>query len=267
MMIRYLVYSIFAIVFFSSCGDVKDEMWIEQDGSGKMHYTMDLSNSIAMIQMMGSMSEDTLGGGDMDMMGSFFEEMGGENVDTTMNFADFGDEVNIDDPQKAKLMRNISLNLKADKEEGSAMMKMMINFDSFGQLKEMFDLLGEADMEETPGGAPNIGELFGGTNLGADYSFDKKKFFRAGGEMGGMGDMMGEEGGSDEDMAMLQMMFGGATISSEYHFPYKVKSVSDPNAVVKGNTVFIEQDMMDLMKSEKVDDLEIKFKKKFLGIF
>lgn len=67
---------------------------------------------------------------------------------------------------------------------------------------------------------------------------------------------------TDEEEEFAQLMFAGASYTTIYHLPGKVKKATHPAAIIEGNTVTIAVPMLDIMNQKADLGGTIKFKKK-----
>ncbi len=266
--IRNIIIGIIVVCGLSSCGDIQEEMWLEKDGSGKLEYTIDLSEALPMLQMMMAM-DTTQDAGGGDIVGKLFEEMGTDDIDSTMNFYEVAPDSIKDGSGNLTLeevedLKKIDMTVKANKASEQMLIKIGVDFTSFAEIDRLFSLMDKSD-----GGDENMammGEMFGDNDFGENYLFDSKGFTKSAGEEDAeLGDMMDDA--SEEDMGMMEMMFGESKYVSIYHFPYKVKSAEGTNVKIDGNTVVSKVPFMEMMEDQQKAALSVKFKKKFLGIF
>lgn len=260
------------IISLASCGEINEEMWLNKDGSGKVEYQFDVGESLPMIMMMvqagaqQQLSEMENGEATQDKMNEIMEKLSSEKVDTTISFFDFvSDSIKglTENPEQFKKM---NLNIDLDSDANVALVKLAIDFNDFQEIDQMLKKFGNAFAS----GSPELSNMgLGGMTDG--FSFDDSNYFtkkefkqrRMSSGGGGMEEMMGEGEGAQ----MIEMMFGNTQYSKTIHFPHKIKSVSGADAKIDGNTIRIERDFMEMMKEDQSKELQVVFKKKFLGIF
>ena len=263
-------YTINSIIFFllllfcgNSCMSIKEELWANEDGSGKYHMAIDMSQALDFIGMMGGMEDDQSEDETeaKDPMSDIFKriEKGTFSGDTIINSNDLIAE------SKAKgeendIPKDMKMKVHYDKEKSEMDITFMFDFKSLVDLNKNDFFSGDKGFLKEMGGP--------GTDAVAklDYSLDKKKFVRKGIDMSSS-NILGSKG-DDGSADMMMGLFSNTTFTSVYHLPQKVKSANNPDAVIDGKTVTIEIPMKELMAAKKTPDLEVKFKrKKFLGIF
>ena len=55
---KYFLTGFIMATVLISCGDITQEMWLKEDGSGELHLAYDVSQMLALYKMMGDMSKD-----------------------------------------------------------------------------------------------------------------------------------------------------------------------------------------------------------------
>jgi len=260
---------ILASLFLCSCGDMTEELHLEKDGSGKWKYHMDLSNTIQMMGMMGGMMGDSLDVNPDDL----WNELGADKIDTIMDLTSGMTAEQLSKLDNPEYLDNIELRMQGDKKNETLFLNMAFDFDSFehldGIFKEMNKLSDEGSQDQTAM-LSQMSNMFTGGNVSEIYSFDKKKFIKKAvdnSEMD-MGNLLGDMGEEGDEMAgMMEMFFAGNKVTTIYHFPFKVTSVSNDEAEIDENTVTIERDFKEYLEKGNNEEVIVKFKKKFLGIF
>jgi hypothetical protein len=72
---------------------------------------------------------------------------------------------------------------------------------------------------------------------------------------------MGTGADVSEDMAMMEMMFGGVRYKSTIHVPGEVISCSNPDAIItKDNKVMLEYSLFDVMQKRVIPGFTINFR-------
>lgn len=275
LLIKILILS--TLIFsLASCGEINEEMWLNKDGSGKVEYQVDVGESLPMIMMMvQGAAQQQLEGMEMDnkegvqdKMGEIMEKINSEKVDTSLNIFDvMPDSIKrvTENPDQLKKM-NFFIDL--DSEENVALLKFAIDFDNFQEIDQMLKKLvlafgsGRPELESMNIDGALNDFSFDNSNYFTKKEFKQRKMSPSGGA-GGMDEMLGEGEGAQ----MAEMMFGNTKYNKTIHFPYKIKSVSGADAKIDGNTITIQKDFMEMMKEDQSKELQVVFKKKFLGIF
>lgn len=237
----------FLAIFFTSCFDLREEVSINNDGSGSFIQTIDLGDN-PMIQMALSMQDDSAEGEKKDI--------GMDKMDSTLQ------------ETKAKLskIKGIS-NIKTASSEKGLKFTVMYDFADVDALNAALN----ASKEEKEGELKIIQK---------QYSFKKGEFSRANAfSMGDNGMNMSEIMGGDKEnndveqtegeMAqakqMIQMFFEGANYTYIVHVPNQVKSYSNTeNTTISEDkkTLTMTIPFLDLMGEDKKVDVgnKVKFK-------
>lgn len=258
--ILILILLVFSIC---SCGDLTQEMWLEKDGSGSVHLSYNVGELMGLFLMMDQMSEstDSMKLGTTDVLTSILSDLQieGNKADTTISFYDLALEEK-DQPVNREELKNILLNIKADRDEETLVMKLIVNFDNFKHLEEIVRSIpvDEENLETDP-----LGEL---PDLGQILSFDRQNFKIASYTRPQMNVEetvpLTDSLQSDELKFDLTEMMDMGNIISIYHFPYKIKTCTDDNAMIQGKTMTIKRPLSDLQKKKSFPGLTVGFKKK-----
>ncbi len=254
------------ILLMSSCMPERSEIWIEKDGGGKMEVTMDMGEMASMAgSIIGSLDEGNSDAGPKDMWENE------ENIDTVMNFYDMmPDSIRqkIDNPE---VLRNMLMSLKVNAEKEEAKFKLATHYKDEKERTELFHAVTQMQ-EQKAGGAMamagddmDLNSYFGGWD--ADI---KNGIIRIKGaskedlkdpEMEAMiKELENPEKAEDpEFIEFMKMMFGGK-LTTVVHAPGKIEFTNDMHAIISGNTVTFEDDMMQVLKGEGFGDRLIKFK-------
>jgi len=239
-------------LFLCSCSDFENEVWINEDGSGKMTMNYDMSPMMSMMAMAegmeGSDSTDmeedikSLDGGTEDLA-SIFKNFSNpsqiENIDTTFSFYEVMPDSIKNEITKPELLKNAICSVMVNKEEGQATMGLEKgSMEGFKEVMRQYEVDLKAGIVRFPE------QDFSGSL--ADEMQD--------------GDGPDFENMEESERAMMEMMFGDAGISMVVHLPNNVVSCDDESAKVYGNTVIFKDTYLDLMKTKKMKGRVIKFK-------
>ena len=239
-----------SLLLFTGCIDIVEELFLNKDGSGKYSIRMDMSALMAdgglKSMMEGMMEGDSVSAKPDQPM----------EQDTIMYMSDAPDSIRQRFVHPELMDR---MNMRIVMSEKQEKMLFSFNFD-FNKVSEINDFL--EDMDKMQGGNDKMGALSGGSGLlpsvnGAQKIFAHKKCL-----FNRYPAPKNDDSVSEEDMAMAKMMFQGATYKTIYHFPGKVKKVSNKNAVIDGKTVTLETSLADIMDKKADLDMEVKFKKR-----
>lgn len=285
--ISKLLFGLLTLLFFTSCSDIENEIWVNEDGSGKYALAYDMGPMLEMAAMFEGMKEAEEGvetddspkeennslenvRSVDDIFKSLSDPSSIKDIDTTFNMYDvMPDSIRnaIDNP---KSLKNIVMDLHANKAQSIAKFGMTFSYKNENELGELIATLASLDKDgDAQKKQENIDKF---NTLITQYNVDLKKGTLILPEQDFSkefsSDLLGEDpfGGkdldnlSDEDMGMMQMMFGDASITTKIHLPGEVISCDDPTADIFGNQIRIKDSFMDLMRNKKIKARTIKFK-------
>lgn len=220
------------VLGLAGCFDIKDEIFLEEKGSGTFQSTIDMSGMKDMIGMIKTMMPDSLKDKNL---GSESEDMG--ISDSIMSMWK--------DLEKIKGISDIKREKKGD-------MLFMISF-RFSDIKALNAAMGSRSKNDTLVNAAPRGDFF---------TFSKGNFTCNDTSMAGLGDAMKGLNGSGNDsdssamnLAMLKAFMGDMKYTHVYHLPGKVESFSNKDAKLSadGKTLTLE---LDLTASDRVQTLQ-----------
>lgn len=257
----FTIWLLVGSLIFLSCGDFTQEMWLEKDGSGQLHFSYDMGEIFALIMLMegsGESADSAVGGMD-ELMTGLLKELTNSSgdVDTTMSFYDFMQEKENDD-NSIEDLKNVRLNIKSVKKEESIILTLMLDFENFNHLDQMISTLSsqEENVDKTSlGDLPEFGKVF---------SLSKKSFEIAPYQLNFAEEVTEENIDSSDQSELdfnLEEMIETGDYVTIFHFPYRIKSCSNDQAVIKGKTLTIRQSLSDLEKNRSFPGLSVKFRR------
>lgn len=240
---------VFVLIVLSvySC-QFSEDIYVNEDGSGKMEFVFDGSKF-------------------MQMMGSKMEEEGEVKMDSTIVFKDFL-ELKKDsisklpeaEQKKLKALEPYIMTMFADPETMEMEMKMSTDFRSVSDLQDMFKAMNNMSNLNGKGGTnpmdnSNPFAAFGqngSSNL--NYEYDGKVFKR----ITTITDTKTYKSLTDS-IGKLEAMFASSTYKLNYHFHKKIASVSNKDALFSadGKTVIVEYNFIEYLKNPKALDLDV----------
>ncbi|MDH7911771.1 hypothetical protein [Winogradskyella sp. SYSU M77433] len=240
-----LVCLLFAAVF--SC-NFSENIYINEDGTGKMEFSFDGSQ---LMQMGG-------------------EKMAGESeerIDSTIVFKDFFEEkkdsiaqLSKEEQDKLKALEPFTMTMLMDPETSELKMKIFNDFKDVNELQDMFKAMNNVSNLKGKGATDPMDNSNPFSSFGEDgatdlkYRFDGKIFKRE-------ATIVDEEAYSKltDSLGQLEIMFGASKYKLNYHFPRRVKSVSNEKAMFSqdGKTLTLEYGFMEYLKNPKALDLEV----------
>ncbi len=281
MTLRYLIYLLLTTIIASSCSDYENNIYINEDGSGKVTMRYDASEMLSMMEMMKGIEEGTEQENkeqdmneemdiEADGLGAIMDGLGNpsnmKDIDSTFTFYDVMPDSLMQAVEDPELLKKVSMTINTNKTNMTAIMGMDMQYDNLDQLQDIFEtmkVLGDnTDSEESKLG--NFKELI------RNYDADLKKGIVILPEQDFSGDLGGDMGNEDidfsnmseEEAGMMQMMFGNSGFVTTLHLPGEVISCDDAEATIEGNTVTIRDDYMTLMKDQKMKARTVKYKVK-----
>ena len=225
-------------------------MWLNKDGSGRYDMVFDMSGMMksGLFDMIEQMAES-------DSTGMEISSQMPEHLDSVMYFKDLPDSI-MQRFTQPEVVKRTQMHIQIDKGEG--LMKMTVRLD-FKNMTEVNYLLNNLDkiqggqkLDLPMADALGSGPLFGGKDMKL-FSQSKKQIERF--KIYNKEDMEDEEG-----LDQMKMFMSGATYSTIYHLPGKVKKVSNKNAKIDGKTVDITVSLLDLLTETATSATTIRYK-------
>lgn len=250
MKLHYALFIVLASMSFTSC-QITENIYLKEDGSGKITYDIDASEL-------------------MSMMGDKIGETGmGDNVDSTFTFRQLFEEkkdsigkLPLAEQQRLKKFENMSVSMKMSAKDKLFKMSLFTDFNKTSELQDMMEgMKSLQSLEKKPGDPDNpFGNMMAsGNNTELKYSYDGKIFKR---DLRIIDPKLQEQ--TKDSTGMMKMMFAGSQYIMKYHFPKKVKSVSNPNALYSDDrkTVTIPFSLADYMETPEKMSFEVVLDKK-----
>jgi len=226
-----------SVLALAGCFDIKDEVFLDEKGSGSFQSTFDISGMKEMLDMLKTMMPDSLKnteGGKMP---------GDESMqDSIMNMWK--------DLEKIPGISQVKKEKKGD-------MVFSISF-RFADIKALNAAMAARSRQDSAGNGPK----------GDFFQYSKGSFACIDTTMSALGDAMkGLNGSGDEqdstavNMDMLKAFMGDMKYTHIYHLPGKVQSVSNKQAKISedGKTVTLELDLASGDKTQSLQNI-IKFR-------
>lgn len=222
------------LVTMTGCFDIEEEITLNRDGSGSYAMTIDMGE---LGSMLSSFQDEESEEDGEDPMGS---------LDSTMM-------------EQAKNLREVPGITNVRHASENFAFTISYDFESIEALNNAQAASAEEDSDAMGG------MMGGGMSNGASFSWKSGLFERN--SSTSMDDLLGGEEGEEEDesaMEMAKMMFGSANYTTIYHFPNKVKKVSNPSSEISADnrTVTTEISFSDILDGSAELGTKIKYKKK-----
>lgn len=243
------IFKVFAVVciacFFVAC-NFTEEIYFNENGSGKMSISFDGSE---MMQMLPSSDSIPLE----------------KAIDSTLVFKDLlvdkKDSISqLSAEQQAKLKRlePFSLHMKVEPENGIMNFDMYTNFKDVSEVNDAFNAFQNASSIGPIAGGQSMPENAAYETTEVHYSFKKNKFKR---ETVILNQEMFEK--SIDSLASAEMFLSSSTYTFKYHFPKRVKSTNIEEATfsMDGKTMIHEVNFLDMMKDPESLLIEVELEK------
>jgi hypothetical protein len=207
------------VLALAGCFDVKDEIWLDEKGSGNFQSTFDMSGMKDMIDMLKTMMPDSL------------------NSET-----DSKDLLSLEDSVMSmwKDLEKIP-GISQVKREKKGDMVFLLSF-RFADIQALNSAMAMRQKKDSGDTRPS-GNMFGFSR--GQFTCNDTSFGGLNDAMKGMNQEAGASDSAAAGMAMLKAFMGDMKYSHVYHLPAKVQSVSNPNAKISpdGKTVTVEIDL------------------------
>ncbi len=236
------------IFTFSSC-QFSENIYINEDGSGKMEFSFDGSELMLMAG-----DKMTEGSGEKEVDSTFkFKELFNEKKDSIS-------KLTTEEQEKLKALENFSMHMFMSAEKKKMKFELFTDFKNANELKDMFTALNSASNLQGKKGAklndPNnpFSSMANGGNTELKYSFDKGVFKRS---VKVKNQELQKQ--TADSLGSAAMMFANSKYKLNYHFPRKIKSVSKEGALFSEDrkSVTIEYGLMEYMKDPEIMNLEV----------
>lgn len=241
-------FTLFCLVIFTtifSC-QFSENIYINTDGSGKMEFTFDGSQL-------------------MQMAGDKISESQEKAIDSTFSFKelfstmrDSISKLSEEEQQKLKSLEPFNMHMVMDPKTSKMQFNMFTDFSKVSELQDMFKAMksfGDMKGKEQANNANNPFSSFGGDgSTSLDYNYDGKTFIRT-------AKIIDKEAYKlvTDSLGQMAMMFGSSTYKLNYHFPKRIKSVSNQTALFSDDrkSFTVEFGFMDYMTNPEALNLEV----------
>lgn len=251
MRIYLIVVGILMLAFLNSC-QITENIYLQEDGSGKISFDVDAS-------------------GLMEIAGDKMLESGkGKDIDSTFTFKQIFEEkkdsiakLSLTEQQRLRKMENMSVNMKMNAKNKEFKIAVFTNFKKADELQDMMQgIKSVKDLEKAPASDasnPISGMMSGANNTDLKYSYDGTTFKRT---LKIIDQKVQEQ--MKDTTGMMNMMFASSMYTIRYHFPRKVKSVSNPNAMFSDDrkTVTIPYSLVEYLERPDKMSFEVVLNKK-----
>ncbi|MEL6635546.1 MAG: hypothetical protein AAFW73_01160 [Bacteroidota bacterium] len=236
----------------TSCINVIEELFLNKDGSGKYHITIDMSSIMADGGMRSMMQQ--FGGDELNNPDNPFASEEPIEVDSVMYMKDAPDSLRQafgnDD-----LLKRIKIHQIMSESKEVMTTQFILDFKEIAEVDEFLQKLDKLQTDDNPFGGGGGGLLPSSNGQNALFQLAKRSLTRNAVAGGDAMDAIG-----DQEKGMMRMMLADATYKVVYHLPGKVKKTTMEGALVDGKTVTLEFPAVDAMEGKAKMDGNIKFK-------
>lgn len=247
---RFTIASLFFfLVLFTGC-QFSENIYINQDGSGSMEFSMDASE---LMQMAGD---------------EIKKENENKAMDSTIIFREFlelkKDSIALLSPevrQKLKNLEDFKIHMMMNPETKKMVFDLSTAFKNVDQLQDMFKAMNSLSNLQGNGGADSNDATNPFASIGEDGSTDvsysfKKNVFRRVSKI--TNKKLHQQ--SMDSLKEMAMMLNSSYYKLNYHFPKPVKSVSNENAILSADRkiVTLEVGFMESLINPELLNIEVK---------
>ena len=275
-------FGLLVMIFLTSCGDIRQDLKLNKDGSGVLETTIDVGELMNMARGLEDMGSDQDTFTDdfiidtttvtpdppKDAMTLLMEKITDpaydKDFDTMMSFLSIMPDSVREKEERPELAEKMFVSIKSPALSADLSFGIIMKFSNTKELRDLIDYM--ETLNQTSDVMANAGPV----------GMDSKTFMVFDSDMKagwlrfdtvyytGFVEQMGLPKDSllnSEDMSMMEMMFGNSKIKSTIHVPGEVLSCTNPDAILtKDNKVIIEYPMMDVIRRGKIDGYTIYFK-------
>jgi len=240
----------FLLATLTSC-TFTENMYVNDNGTGK--FSIDVDGS-TLMQMAG------------DQLGSQMGADAKKSIDSTFTFkqimAQKQDSISKLSPEaqkEIKKLENFVFNIKMNGEQKQFLMNIATDFKNVNELQDILQSMSTLQKLEGGAGPSTPFAGLGDNKSKLSYTYDGKKFTRK--AIIDKQKLTGKAADTTADMS--KMMFASSNYIIKYHFPKRIKKVSNPNALFSEDrkTVTIQYPFTDYMENPDKLNFEVEFEK------
>ncbi|WP_308993809.1 hypothetical protein QLS71_010295 [Mariniflexile litorale] len=243
---RFFSFVVLVISIMLTGCQFSENIYINEDGTGKMEFSFDGTQL-------------------MQMAGDKISESQEKAIDSTFSFKelfhtmrDSISKLSEEEQQKLKSLEPFKMHMVMNPETSQMKFDMFTDFNKVSELQDMFKAMknfGDMKGKEKATTSSNPFSSFGGDgSTELDYKYDGKRFKRT-------AKIIDKEAYKQvtDSLGQMAMMFGSSTYKLNYHFPKRIKSVSNETAMFSNDrkSVTIEYGFMDYLSNPEALNLEV----------
>ena len=237
----------FVLATLTSC-TLTENIYVNDNGTGKFSVDMDGSSLMAMAG---------------DQLGPDAKK----NIDSTFTFKQLFEEkkdsiakLSPEAQKELKKLENFVVNTKMNSEKKEFLMTISTDFKNVNELQDALQSLSALQrLEGGASAATPFGKGLGDNNSKLTYTYDGKKFTRK----AVIDKQKVAEKAKDSTADMSKMIFASSNYIIKYHFPKKIKKVSNPNALFSEDrkSITIQYPFTDYMENPDKLNFDVEFEK------
>ncbi|PXY43289.1 hypothetical protein [Flavobacterium hydrophilum] len=240
----------FLLATLTSC-TFTENITINDNGTGKFSVDLDGSSMMAM-------AGDQLG-----------QQMGADakkDMDSTFTFKQLFEEkkdsiakLSPEMQKELKKIENFVVHTKMSSEKKEFLMTLSTDFKKVNEMQDILQTISTLQKLEGGTGMNPLGSNFGDNKSKLNYTYDGKKFTRK----AIIDKQKITEKANDSAADMSKMIFASSNYVVKYHFPKKIKKVSNPNALFSEDrkTITIQYPFTDYMENPDKLNFDVEFEK------
>lgn len=241
----------FLLATLTSC-TFTENIYINDNGTGKFSVDMDGSS---LMEMAG------------DQLGSQMGADAKKNIDSTFTFkqllADKKDSISKLSPEvqnEIKKLEDLTVHMKMNGEKKEFLMTFGKDFKNVNELQDILQSM--STLQKLEGGSNPATPFAGGlgtNNSTLSYTYDGKKFTRK----ATIDTQKVAEKAKDSAADMSKMIFASSNYVLKYHFPKRIKKVSNPSALFSDDrkSITLQYTFTDYMENPDKLNFDVEFEK------
>ena len=244
---------IFSVFLLTSCGEMKEEIVIDEDGSGFYEVSFDMIPMMrGMMQGMSQLTDEDMTEADsLEMIAAVEEQIWAQfpdEVDSTMDLQQGIPPEVRDSPEKMAVVEKASAFMRGGKSKGYLLTGVNYKFDDAEDLMKFYELSREGNK-----GDPKMDMLMGNTDT--ELVITANSFFRS--------QKVAQSDEEDQpDIEVIKKFFKDGGITTVITVPGKIKKLNVKTYEIveqTKNSVTLKIDMLDLFTTEEPAEIDIKW--------
>lgn len=240
----------FLLATLTSC-TFTENIYINDNGTGKFSVDMDGS---ALMSMAGDQLGAQLGAGKKN------------EIDSTFTFKQLFEakkdsiaKLSPEAQKEIKKLENFVVTTKMSSEKKQLLMTLATDFKNVNELQDILQTASTMQKLEGGANASPLGSGFGDNNSKLNYFYDGKKFTRK----AVIDKQKLAEKVKDTAADMSKMVYASSNYIVKYHFPKKIKKVSNPDALFSDDrkSITIQYSFTDYMDNPDKLNFDVEFEK------